>query len=112
MNRLLKAEGTGLDLEASEMAIRESMHQVGGVILEKVVNAEGRGYRGTQLDCGQGHPAQFVEYRQKQLLTVLGPVRVERAYYYCEECGHGVVGQDEELDIVGTRSSGNLCVNS
>ena len=87
------------------MAIRESMHQVGGVILEKVVNAEGRGYRGTQLDCGQGHPAKFVEYRQKQLLTVLGPVRVERAYYYCEECGLGVVGRDEELDIVGTSFS-------
>jgi hypothetical protein len=43
LGRLL---GTGsgqkpLDLEASEMAVRVSMHQIGGVVLEKVINADG-----------------------------------------------------------------------
>jgi len=84
------------------MAIRESMHQVGGGILGKILNAEDRGYRGTQIDCGQGHAAEFVEYRSKQVQTVLGPVAVERAYYCCRPCGRGLVSRDQELDIVGT----------
>ena len=29
-----------LDLEASEMAIRAAMHQLGGVLLEKLLNAD------------------------------------------------------------------------
>jgi hypothetical protein len=35
-----------LDLEASEMAIRAAMHQMGGVLLEKLLNSDGGGYRG------------------------------------------------------------------
>jgi hypothetical protein len=93
---------TAIDLEASEMAIRESMHQVGAVMLGKILNAEGRGYRGTQIDCGYGHAAEFVEYRWKQVQTVLGPVAVERAYYWCQQCGQVGVSRDQELDIVGT----------
>jgi len=30
-----------LDLEASEMAIRAAMHQMGGVLLEKLLNSDG-----------------------------------------------------------------------
>jgi hypothetical protein len=94
-----------LDLEASEMAIRASLHQMGGVLLEKVVNADGGAYRGPQVDCGRGHAAQFIDYRPKQLVTVLSPVEVERAYYHCAVCGGGVVPKDRELDIEGTSFS-------
>jgi hypothetical protein len=94
-----------LDLEASEVAIRASLHQMGGVLLEKVVNADGGAYRGPQVDCGRGHAAQFIDYRPKQLVTVLSPVEVERAYYHCAVCGGGVVPKDRELDIEGTSFS-------
>jgi hypothetical protein len=53
-------------------------------------------------ECGQGHRARFVEFRNKELLTVLAPVEVQRAYYHCEECGAGVIPKDRELDIVHT----------
>ena len=59
-----------LDLEASEMAIRTAMHQMGGVLLEKLLNSDGGGYRGAHLDCSQGHAAEFVGYRDKEILTV------------------------------------------
>ena len=94
-----------LDLEASEMAIRVSMHQIGGVVLEKVINADGAGYGGKETDCEQGHRATFVDYRDKDVLTVLGEVKIERAYYYCEDCGGGVIPKDRELNIVGTSFS-------
>lgn len=94
-----------LDLEALEMAIRSSMHQIGGLLLEKLMNADAGGYRGAWIACGQGHQAQFVEYRSKQLTTVLAPVKVERAYYYCGGCGSGIVPKDADLDIAGTSFS-------
>lgn len=89
-----------LDLEASEMAIRAASHGIGGRLLENLLNADGGRYQGSSLPCGQGHRACFVEFRNKELLTVLAPVDVRRAYYYCEICDAGVIPKDRELDIV------------
>ena len=94
-----------VDLEASEMAIRASSHQMGGRLLEKLLNADGGGYRGVAMECGKGHRAQFIEYRDKQLLTALSPVEVKRAYYHCEQCQEGVIPKDRKLDIVDTSFS-------
>ena len=44
-----------VDLEASEMAIRASSHQMGGSLLEKLLNWDGGGYRGVGIECGKGH---------------------------------------------------------
>ena len=105
LGRLLRPGQIGLDLEASEMAVRHAMHQIGGVLLEKVINADGGGYGGQEADCEQGHRATFVDYRDKDVLTVLGQVKIERAYYHCGDCGSGVIPKDRELNIVGTRFS-------
>ena len=34
-----------MDLEASEMAIREAMHKLGGVLLEELLNSDDGGHR-------------------------------------------------------------------
>jgi hypothetical protein len=94
-----------LDLEASEMAIRAAMHQMGGVLLQKLLNSDGGGYRGAHLNCCQGHPAEFVGYRGKHILTVLSSVEVQRAYYHCPGCQGGLVPKDQELDVVGSSFS-------
>jgi hypothetical protein len=94
-----------LDLEAGEKSIRASMHQIGGVLLEKLLNADSGSYRGARIDCGGGHQARFVEYRWKQVVTVLAPLKLERAYYHCDECGSGVIPKDQELDLLGTSFS-------
>lgn len=80
LGRLLRPGQSGLDLEASEIAVRNAMHQIGGVLLEKVINADGGGYSGKEADCEQGHRATFVDYRDKDVVTVLGQVKIERAY--------------------------------
>jgi len=87
------------------MAIRGAMHQIGGVLLEKLLNSDGKGYRGAHLDCGHGHSAEFVGYRGKQILTVLSCVDVQRAYYHCPDCQSGLVPKDQELDVVGSSLS-------
>ena len=91
--------GGHLDLEASEMAIRSSVHRLGGSLLEKLLNADGGGYRGRSIECGHGHRAEFVDHRSKQLVTVLSRVEVGRAYYYCETCREGCAPKDADLDI-------------
>jgi hypothetical protein len=53
------------------------------------------------VKCAAGHGAVFVDYRSKELTTVLGTINLRRAYYYCEECGQGVLPRDEQLDNVG-----------
>ena len=94
-----------MDLEASEKAIRASMQETGGKILEKLLNADQGGYAGPHLSCSCGKRAGFVGYRDKQLVTVLSPVTVNRAYYHCGACGQGQIPKDEALDIAGTSFS-------
>jgi hypothetical protein len=43
--------------------------------------------------------------RPKQLLTVLGRLEIERAYYVCPHCHRGQSPRDRELDVEGTQCS-------
>ena len=104
---LLKDRGgnDGIDLEALEMCIRSSMHTIGSKVLETLLNADGGGYKGKSIPCNNGHTYEFTEYRKKEVLTVLGAVEVNRAYYYDRQCGSGMCPKDETLDIEGTSFS-------
>jgi hypothetical protein len=93
-----------MDMEATENALREMGHRLGGSLLEKLLNGRG-GRISKQVECGKGHQAGMVEMRTKRVTTVLGKVEIERAYYYCKECEDGVIPKDQELDIVGTSLS-------
>jgi len=75
-------------------------------MLEKLLNADSGGYKGRTIPCDkEGHVFEFMEYRDKELLTVLGKVKVGRAYYYDKECKAGVCPKDKALDIEGTSFS-------
>jgi hypothetical protein len=74
-------------------------------MLEGLLNADGGDYRGRSIPCGKGHVYEFMEYRDKELLTVLGKVKVMRAYYYDRECNVGFCPKDKSLDIEGTSFS-------
>ena len=86
------------------MALRASMHQLGGAILEKLLDADS-GHRGPRVPCGQGHAAEFVDYRSKEVVTVLSRIRVNRAYYHCAICKAGTLPKDSDLDITSTSFS-------
>lgn len=100
-----RKEGEPIDLEALEKALREMGQRLSGSVLEKVLNVDGGLYRGSRIACGKGHQARYGGQREKQLITVVGRVRVRRAYYHCGSCGVGVVPKDIDLDIVGTSFS-------
>ena len=78
----------GQGLAAVELAIRTAMSKLGASLLEDLLGLD-RGHRGSRIDCGAGHQAEFVSYRDKHLDTVLGPVTLGRAYYHCTDCTQG-----------------------
>lgn len=101
-----------VDLGAAEFEVRTAMHKVGSVLLEHLLNADHGGHSGQRIACGHGHQAEFIDYRSKQVQTILGNVELRRAYYYCGQCsetnGRGVIPKDQELDVVDTSFSPGL----
>jgi hypothetical protein len=97
----------GEGIEAAELAIRAGLTGLGRGVPENLLGA-GTGYRGPRIDCGAGHQARFVSCRPKTVDTVLGPVTVNRAWYHCAACGHGLAPRDAELGIAGETMSRGL----
>jgi hypothetical protein len=97
----------GEGIEAAELAIRAGLTRLGRGVLENLL-ATDAGHRGPRVDCGAGHQAEFVSYRDKTVDTVLGPVTLSRAWYHCAACGHGVAPRDGELGVAGETMSPGL----
>jgi hypothetical protein len=97
----------GQGLEAAEKAIRAGLIRLGAGVLEDLL-AAGAGYAGPRVACGHGHQAELVSCRDKSVDTVLGPVAVRRAWYHCDQCGHGLAPRDAQLGIAGQSMSPGL----
>jgi hypothetical protein len=92
-----------IDLEALEMLVRDSMHRAGAMTVQRLLSVSASHEH--QVPCGCGQQARYHETRPKQILTMLGPVVYDRAYYFCPNCHHGQSPRDQELDVVGTECS-------
>jgi hypothetical protein len=91
------------DLEAIEMATRTATHQVGAKMLEKLLRTPPAFEQA--VPCGCGQQARFHQLRRKQILTVLGPITIQRPYYLCPHCHQGQCPRDSELAVQGTEYS-------
>ncbi len=101
------ALGCGAGVAPVELAIRTAMIQLGAELLQQLVAAD-TGHRGPRIDCGNGHLAEFVGYRDKRVDTVLGRITVRRAWYHCAQCGHGIAPRDDDLGVAGASLSPGL----
>jgi len=97
----------GEGIEAAELALRAGLARLGRGVLEDLLAADA-GHRGPRAECGSGHQARFVSYRDKTVDTVLGPVTLTRAWYHCQACGHGLAPKDAELGVAGQTMSPGL----
>lgn len=68
-------------------------------VLETILNADHGDYRGSVCSCSCGGIARYAGRRPKTLLTVVGEMTLQRAYYSCDQCGSGFCPRDEELKI-------------
>ena len=92
-----------LDLEAVERATRGAMHRAGAGALSQLLCGSEPAPQPVICPCGQ--KAHSHERRSKRLLTVVGPVQIQRAYYVCPRCGQGQAPRDRELDVEATECS-------
>ncbi len=94
-----------LDFEALEVALRHRTLRLAARAIEQRLNADTSDEAGSRVPCRCGGEAHFAGRRTKQFQSVLGPLRLERAYYYCPGCGHGFCPRDRHLGIENTSLS-------
>jgi len=85
------------------MALRAAMHRAGAAALTELLRTTAPVEMAVSCRCG--NPARYHQMRPKQLLTVLGRLEIERAYYRCPHCHQGQSPRYGELDVEGTECS-------
>ena len=97
--------GTGAveewDFEAIETAVRRKAMRVAARAVEQRLNADTSDHAGPMSPCACGKPARYAGRRGKNFESVLGSLRLERAYYYCELCEAGFCPRDKSLGLEG-----------
>jgi hypothetical protein len=81
------------DMEAVEMGLRATLHQVGARVLQHLLQYEDPASDRRRLPCLCGQSAHYVELRCTSLLTVVGEAEIQRPYYWCASCGEGRVSR-------------------
>ena len=100
--------GQGAALGVLEQAMRAALACTGTRLLQAVLDGDGDGYAGPRAACGCGGQAVYAGSRDKTVTTVLGPVRLMRAWYHCGQCRHGFAPRDQRLGVAGGSVSPGL----
>ena len=98
------AAAEALDFEALETALRRRVLEGAARTVETQLNQD-HSDATPHHDCCCGGTARYVGRRTKQFITVLGPMRLERAYFHCRDCGHGFCPRDRALGLEGSSLS-------
>ncbi|HEU5380524.1 MAG TPA: ISKra4 family transposase [Ktedonobacteraceae bacterium] len=109
------------DLRGVEHEVLTSMFALGRRVLERVIQEQVNIKEVPSRRQGScGHPQRLVDKRSKQILTLLGPITLHRAYYCCllptpdvqqEEqttCSHGEAPTDALWGIGKRRTSAGV----
>ena len=91
-----------LDFEAVETAVRRQALRFAARVVEQRLNADHSDFTGARQACSCGRPARYVDRRAKPFQSVLGELRLERAYYYCAACQRGFCPRDRQLGMEDT----------
>ena len=83
------------------MAVRRQAMRVAARAVERRLNADTSDHAGPMSPCACGQSARYAGRRGKNFESVLGPLRLERAYYYCELCEAGFCPRDRTLSLEG-----------
>ena len=89
-----------------ETAARRRALEVAARAVEPRLNADHSDHAGAPRPCPRcGAPARYAGRRDKRFASVLGELRVERAYYHCDACEAGVCPRDAALGVQGASLS-------
>lgn len=73
-----------------------------GRAVEQRLNADHSDAELTQARCQCGQLARYAGRREKTFVSVLGPLRLRRAYFHCAACGQGFCPRDGQLGLQDT----------
>ena len=79
------------------MAARRQALRLAAHALEQRLNADTSDHAGPELPCSCGGQAQYHGRHDKTFESVLGPLQLQRAYYYCAQCESGFCPRDRAL---------------
>jgi len=97
-------EGEEVEFERIEESFRDVFMEAGRVSMEEFL-ARRDGYIGRVKRCRCGGELEFHSYRDRGIVSLLGVVRVRRAYYYCRSCGRSFIPFDERNGFKGSSFS-------
>ena len=69
------------------------------------LNEDHSDHSGSTTACACGQTARYAGRRPKTFTSVLGPLTLERAYYYCDTCRAGICPRDRALGLHATSLS-------
>lgn len=95
---IVKSGRTELQIGDVEMALRESLREIGCEALRCFLENTG-GEIEAEIECGCGGELKYQRQRAATIWSVFGKVRYERAYYAGCCCGHGKAPVDEQYGI-------------
>ncbi len=88
-----------MDFEAVEVAARRQALRLAACALEQRLNADTSDHGGPELPCPCGGSAQYHGRYEKTFESVLGALRLQRAYYHCDQCHSGFCPRDRALGL-------------
>jgi hypothetical protein len=91
-----------IDFEAIETAARRQVLRLAARAIEQKFNADTSDCAGPSLSCDCGQAARYAGRRIKTFQSILGELKLERAYYYCPHCRGGFCPRDRHLRIEKT----------
>jgi hypothetical protein len=106
----LAVEGLELteDVGVAEQIVREKMLALGQEVLQQHFAERKLGYEGSSRVCPCGESQKFVGHRPKQVVTLLGEITMQRAYYHCPDCGQSHVPYDQQAGLSSCAASPGL----
>jgi Transposase len=91
-----------MDFEAIETAARRQVLALAVRAIEQRLNADISDHAGPSLDCECGRAARYAGRRTKVVQSILGELKLDRAYYHCSHCSGGFYPRDRHLGIEKT----------
>jgi len=100
IEELIGAPIDGWDFEAIEVAARQEALRVAGLAVARRLNSDDSDHCGRDMVCLRcGASARYAGRREKRFITVLGEMKLSRAYYHCDRCAAGFCPRDQVLGV-------------
>jgi hypothetical protein len=82
-----------------ETKVRYVMLEIGRQVIETIISVRGTGYTKETIQMPSGEIAEYLEDRTRTMKTLLGPVKINRAYYYAGKGKGGYAPLDDSLSL-------------